>query len=614
MPARFLAPSPNISYLMFPAHSHVQALRHLLPRGCICDVRRFVGTLSRSFLQTPNEVAEQLEATGVWRSGSDKRTKKVKGDKYRVNVTDEGLCNDIIKYIKPSLLRHKGCDIIDIYPGAGVWSRKLHKLLRPRSHILMEPNTELYTPFLKPLLKKKGVTMVPNSGIVWGELNEILSPEYLPHQVERDPATRLSETPERNDTLLVVANLSLYPRKKFQNFGSMAQLLLYQFISAIRTSSLFQKYGLVRMLIWTLSDDSKHILPKLVQHRRRSAIEAELNTEWLMEIAGPDASIGKSGAYVRDSNIDTQSARNVLARMCEQGVATPRGRETEALRNARAVPHNMASLVGRGAAEHRFSAQEELNQLEADLEAGHFEANRNTSAEFHRLCDLKSYAKWRENRNNTILELKIGLDAVLELYRAGRLEEAAQKDAEWNNKFNSLGAYLRNDYLLVRDNEHLFLHDPPILSWDRRTIEPLVTKPSEFYPNVACSLLDIQPKAPHPLLREMGPQSATRSGDVFEILLPAILQNSALGVSKGLENIYPGAADGIVPNCPSLHSPVSGWGEQSPRTLSESQLLEVLDAWMKWPFAPQYRELVGRGAEESEETMEDDAGLNADLL
>lgn len=101
--------------------------------------------------------------------------------------------DDILTFVKPSLERHVGCDLVDIYPGAGLWSSKLHDALQPRSHILLEPDEELYRPFLEPLLAKKGATLIPKSGIVWRDLSGILNPTHLPHQHERlanDPNPR----------------------------------------------------------------------------------------------------------------------------------------------------------------------------------------------------------------------------------------------------------------------------------------------------------------------------------------------------------------------------------------------------------------------------------------
>ncbi|KLU90871.1 hypothetical protein MAPG_09396 [Magnaporthiopsis poae ATCC 64411] len=197
------------------------------------------------------------EPDGV--TGVDKRTKatRVKADSARVNIVSEKLCSDVIDYMAPSLERHKGCDIIDLYPGVGLFSTALSDFLQPRSHILMEPDHLAYTPFLQPLLDRPGTVLVPESGVVWSKLSRILTPEFLPHQVPRQPGA----PPERNDTLLVIANINFSPKKKLGQFASLGNLLLYQFIQSIAPGSLFQKYGLVRMLLWCGIEEKRTLLP-----------------------------------------------------------------------------------------------------------------------------------------------------------------------------------------------------------------------------------------------------------------------------------------------------------------------------------------------------------------
>lgn len=63
-----------------------------------------------------------------------------------------------MNYYGKSLDIHKGCDILDINPGAGLWSQKLHAYLQPRSHVLMEPSFQRFKTFLDPLLNAPGST------------------------------------------------------------------------------------------------------------------------------------------------------------------------------------------------------------------------------------------------------------------------------------------------------------------------------------------------------------------------------------------------------------------------------------------------------------------------
>lgn len=587
--------------------------------------QQFRGAASKELLQTPNPIAEQLNATNLWRYGrwakdSDKsgeKKKKFKGDKARVNVTDEKLCDDIIEYMRPTLDRHIGCDIVDLFPGAGLWSRKLHNAVQPRSHLLLEPDEALYTPMLKELLERPNTKLIPKSGIVWAELSEVLNKTYLPHQVEQPT----DKTPERNDTLLVTANLSFYPKKKYAFFDNIAQLLLYQFISAIRTGSLFQKYGLVRMLIWVGDDEKNSVLSRNIQRRKRLSVEAEISTEYIAEIAGADGmsinGLRAQGPFVRDHNIDLESTRMALDRTKRQGISMPPGRETRMMRELNSMSAKQRKQIKAGSSPPFFDRAYlgELAELEAEKEAGTLDTT--DSKRVKRLRDLKYKANQDTRRSNMIHELLVARSSMpIELGAISDSEKRAEwtaKHSAWEERINRMDKALRGDFLLSRDNLHIFRQDPPVLSWDRRPVEPLVVSGMEFFPNVPCALLDIQPKTMHPLLLESGPNTS-RAGDIFGILLGSMYRSSLDPLDKVLESIYPGAAEGVLPYCPSLVDPkvggagYSGWSGLSPRALNEKQLVEILDAWMKWPFRPGFSELVGRGAEDGDYAGDEEGG------
>ncbi|KAH8904496.1 S-adenosyl-L-methionine-dependent methyltransferase [Coniochaeta sp. PMI_546] len=563
--------------------------------------RRHISTARETLLQAETPLAEQLAATNLWYYGRKpkalaKGEKKVKGDKHRVNIVDEKLCDDIINYIRPTLDRHVGCDIVDLYPGAGLWSRKLHDTLQPRSHILLEPDADLYAPFLEPLTSRPNVTLLPKSGIVWTELNEVLTKEHLPHQVERNPRT---ETPQRNDTLLVTANLSFFPKKKYQSFANVTQLLLYQFINSIRSGTLFQKYGLVRMLIWVGEEEKSAVMPRTIQRRKRLSIDAEMSTDYVAEIAGADRSRGQDGApdrFARDHAIDLESIRGVLARMRSTKTTIPPGRETSIVREFASLSKKQQAAVRAGSKPAVFDRpyRAELEQLEAALEAGKLSPAADQQ-KHRRLTDLRYKVQWELRRHKAIHDM---------------LSDASLAPAEWDQRIRRLDKYLRIEFMLTRDNLHVWRQDPPVLTWDRRPLEPLVVRDTEFFPNVPCALLDIQPKATHPLLREMGP-GTSRAGDMFAVILSSMMRSSIDPLGKVLESIYPGAKEGVLPGCPTLRAGVAlppGYAEWNARSLNEGQLVEILEAWMEWPFRPGFSELVARESEDSDLVGEDESG------
>ncbi|KAL2179501.1 uncharacterized protein P884DRAFT_194557 [Thermothelomyces heterothallicus CBS 202.75] len=593
------------------------ARRTLLPRAmrCVCAQQANYAAASKpsATLELPNDIAASLHKDGSWAAMRGKRKGK-NTDKYRVNIVSEKLCDDTLNYIKSTLTRHEGCDLIDIFPGAGVWSQKLNDLLRPRSHILMEPDEEFYKPYLQPLLDRPGARLLPESGIVWEQLNKILSPEVLPHQVERRYSPK--EMPERNDTLLVTMNLAMYPKRRFRTFESLAQLVLFQVISSIRPGGLFQKYGLVRMLIWAENSEKMSVLPRTVQRRKKMAIEAEIATDWVCEIVGGEQDISTSGRtpawFQRDDALDLESTMKTAERMRAGGFEMLPGREPQHLREFLEVAklNDPAAFASKHTHERPYMAE-----LEA-LEAAYLKGELSTSSKEH-----KRYKSLLYLRNHTLRRSEMIVKMMEEYYAiiqahidAGSneklLAKARKRGQAWGERANSLEQAARSDLLLHRDNLHILRQESPILNWDRRYVEPLRATPAEFFPQVPCTLLDIQPKAVPGILRDMG-QHSTRGGDTFDLILRGLVQRPIDPVTKSLNSIAAGAGEGIVPRCPSLLDPRKGGippglPEQPTRTLSQSQMVEIAEAWMTWPFRPSYSELVSRTLEDMESPDEED--------
>lgn len=531
-----------------------------------------------------------------------------KGDKTRVNIIHDKLCDDILSYIGPSLERHRGCDILDIYPGAGLWSSKLHDFLQPRSHVLLEPDHELYQPFLQPLLDQPGTKLVPKSGIIWRDLNSVLTPEHLPHQ-------NIPDNPdERNDTLLVTANLAFHPKKRFLNFESIAALVLHQFVDAMRTGGLFQRYGLVRMLIWTRTDDKLSFLPRNIQRRRRQALENDLVCEWLHEVCGGEAA--SASWFARDDAINEASLLATVKRMRAAKLKLPPGREPagyqEAVVTARArrrgpIPGTQIPTFKRA-----------YHDILANMEAASLE-QVGPDEDPHDLKAMNVY-KWRVNADlrkaGRLLHHSTGLDNIIALHKAERpdAEEIAAAELQWLTEIQEAPRTLVDEFITYKDNLHAFRKTPPLLQWDRRAYEPMTVEAEEFFPNVHCSLLDVQPRAPHPLLRQTGPAS-NRAADMFDVILGSLVQLAASQpLGSGLDALWPGASDYILPRWTSGHDLSRGgfpvhlrYADPVPRLLDARQWEELLELWMEWPFRPEFHELLGRTQDETTEKFDDSA-------
>ncbi|KAK7754306.1 hypothetical protein SLS62_003599 [Diatrype stigma] len=514
------------------------------------------------------------------------------------------MLDDILKYLGSDFKeRHEGCDIIDIYPGAGVWSQKVHDLLNPRSHILMEPDEELYRPFLQPILDQPGSILVPKSGIVWRDLNSILTPEYLPHQV---PVKDTFKPNQRNDTLLVIANIAFHPPKKYKSFNSLALLVFHQLINSIHTSSLFQKYGQVRMLVWSRQEDTAAFLPRNMQRRRRSAMEAELYCEWVREVCGRDGP--ESLWYIRDNATETYSSLLAAERMEEAGLVVPKGRESKTLREvqaARPTARKEMAKLGSVAPEFQRSFMDTLAALEQKHQTKLLPQD---SDEYK---TMKGYA-WRlrgeRKKWQTLHNLVSALDNLHAKHKDRRTSPAKlqQLEDEWHTAMHSQTSNFKQEFITYRDNLHFIRQYPPLLQWDQRPYEPLVAQADEFFPNVECALVDIQPRDVHPLLRQVGPDS-NRAADTLELVMSGLLAQSTTPLGHALDIVWPGAADYIMPRWSSIADGKnnhgmpcregvkrSTYGMITARMLNARQWEQLIELWMEWPFRPELHDLIAR--------------------
>lgn len=251
--------------------------------------------------------------------------------------------------------------MLDLNPGAGLWSKALHEAVQPRKHILLDLDADFYQPFLSDLLAKPNVELIKKSGIIWESLEDVVTSRF---RAQTKVAPQAEAPPQRNDTLLVTANLSMCPKRPYRGFDNVGTMVLYQFLSSIRQSSLLQQYGLVRFLIWTNDEDKHRVLPRSVLRRRRGAFEAELSCDWLHEVCGSSVDVHARMA-LRDEWLNVESCAGAMARMEALGIEMPTHRQTEMYKRIRQDP---AALMGKKLADTETPQLarpylEELNRL-----------------------------------------------------------------------------------------------------------------------------------------------------------------------------------------------------------------------------------------------------------
>ena len=613
---------------------------HHFPRTLQHVSKRFKGHTTAPRKPTANALALELYK----QSGYGKRTNKsqLKGDRSRLNIVSESLCGKLtdLHYLIPILLtnylehvverlaaslrKHKNCDIIDVNPGVGLWSSKLHNAIKPRTHILMEPDVELYMPFLDPLLKKQKSTykLVAESGIIWDSYKKLEAEGYLAHQKLLSKGDLQLE--QSNDSLLFIANLGYYPNKAYQGFPSITTLMIHQLLSAVRTHSIFQSYGLVRMLVWMRDKEKRVVFPRVISQRKKFAVEAEITCNSIFEIAGSDE---LPSTWRREHALDLEGAQRVLGNMAKYKLKTPDSRigklEREASQKANKLIDASAATIrpflkDLEEMEARFARREfcsyyddEGNPVYLNSESMPAKALRNgtRTPEWTQLLKLR----YRLNQANSITD-KLdyflmehdSLAAEYSKLQDSDSEEAQHKKAEldgrrskWRVKVESLPGNLESLLWQRIDDRRAFRQDPPILLWDRREVEPLKVVDKDFFPHQEMCLLDFQPKSIWSVFK--GKDISTY--DYFDFMIAALYTNPTHSIVRGLKALAPGADEWIIPRCPSLTDTAKGGAidleQLSIRTLNQEMLRELMEAWMEWPFQPTKAEMMVRAGTRS---------------
>jgi transcription factor 1 len=548
----------------------------------------------------------------------------------RTQIVSPQLCDDVLSYYGKSLERHRGCDILDINPGAGLWSQKLHDFLQPRSHVLLEPRPDQYAPYLDPLVNAPGsrYQIVQKDTMNLDTYRQVVDENVFPHQVRVDPHSTAEQ--KVNDTLLITGSLNWEPRLPGLNFDSMAKQLMHHFAAAAWTNDLFHAYGRVRTLIWFQHDDIRPLLSEAVAGFQKANAFLEMTHDLELVVVAPhrERMIGR-GALGREPQYEVESTVKAMARGREAGLELPKHR--------RELIHDVADEVAEKSGGSGISTSSSIvNHLDEKLRQGtvpsgllteshilnykselalkdkhpevpwdkilsenkptffQYAANRGHPAhpEFHthsvRRSSVRRNNKIREDFEaiaNTGEEMYTAECKILSLPDGPEKTELLAKIADLEAAWEAGVGKLNKNYTTAPYSEmddRLGLRSPPYprLQWDRRAFEPLVARSSEVWPANRVSLLSMEPHT----------RPAGVTVDWYEWLqdfVYGLYQSQSDSVSVALDKMQHGARD-IISKCPSLRDPAKGgrlnMEHLRVRMLTKEMILELLEAYRRWPF------------------------------
>lgn len=533
-----------------------------------------------------------------------------------------GCVDDTIQRLAPSLKDYAGCDIIDINPGAGLWSSKIHEFLKPRRHILVEPHSNVYGQLLRPLVDVAGsrYTLADSnaSDVDHWSLRDYVANGLLPEQAQSQGTNKT----RRNTTLLVIANMSKKPRGRAVSEGYMARTSdshykALEYVRALETGSGFHSNGPVRMLMWLSDHEKTCLVPRTTCNRRRISTYFELFGH-VEEVVGD---VLGSHAIRREASLDLLSCILTAERMKDNQTPIAMDRLDTLPRRLRVdgiQAVSQSSEFSTSAIHGERDWHKDLNDLQKGFDNGTYSqfvggppgydmkkrkiSGNALSPEFERFRSLRK-TETDQRRKKLALEEVLAIDVEIRAKHLAIVQNESIGTEEWHQESCELDQLLL-EYGKVLDSlsdrkvkqVHFFADDraawsgdSSLLRWDHRTAEPIIPNADEFHHAKPLALLDFQPRTAPAL------ELTSIQQQYFDAILLTFFTSPGLSVVNALDSMAPGAAHALLPNAPSLQDPrLMGRRDLDRlrvRSLTPLMLQELAIALDRWPFKPTLGEL-----------------------
>ncbi|KAH7558240.1 hypothetical protein BM1_05512 [Bipolaris maydis] len=569
-----------------------------------------------------------LEPKAKRKRGATKGPSTLSGGVHvRAQIVSPELCDDVIKYTGHTLEKHKGCDILDINPGAGLWSQKLHDYLQPRSHVLLEPRFDRFKDLLEPLLNAPGskYSLIEKDPTELDTYSNMIAEGVFPQQTIRD--SRDPKAQEPNNTLLVTGSLVWDPALSGLGFDSMAKQVHFHLSAAARSNELFHAYGLIRTLFWMQQEDFGSSMADSISTMYKTNRFMEMSQKINVLVNGTQAPrrLGK-GSSGREPQYAIESTIHALRRGKELGMELPPHRRDrihefaadverisngtgimksaeiqEYLHEQQLAGKSTIGLLSEGLIEH-YETEKAIRQQYPDFiipQGTAVSTRKNKVPDDHPAKDqIRKYISDCAQINFT-QRLKSQIEAIADVGEAMyeleckilRMQDGSEKDAamvkleELNASWDEGNKKLPLNYARAAATElddRLALRAPPAprVQWDSRPFEPLTMYSNEAWPTNRLSLISTEPL----------PQPTTRNHDYYDWLhdfIHGLFANPSDAIPEALDKMQHGLRD-IMEECPSIRDPDKGGRLQMDqfrvRLLTPEMITEMLDAYMNWPF------------------------------
>ncbi|KAF8444302.1 hypothetical protein BGX38DRAFT_1198032 [Terfezia claveryi] len=197
----------------------------------------------------------------------------VRSKTRRAQIINEELVREIL--VREDWSGWHGCQIVDMNPGMGIFSRVLNEFVQPSKHILLEPLVKFNDALTERMIINSPnpsctTTLLNLNGYDWSSYDKLITEGHLvPTTVPHEEGV--------NKNILFVANLLMR--------GLDGERFLTQIIEHIGSNQWIHRYGRIRMLTWVPDSGKVRIMPRKLMDRTRVSVLTDIVSE-AKELAG----------------------------------------------------------------------------------------------------------------------------------------------------------------------------------------------------------------------------------------------------------------------------------------------------------------------------------------
>lgn len=541
-------------------------------------------------------------------------------DRKRTFPVSTELCEQAIKLLAPRLPPRGQCDIIDINPGPGVWSRALHDALQPRGHVLIEDRPQPFPEALEDLRRR-----APDIFGVAKYLDHAFDPNSkLLSQSTHDanPHTDGGGSVKPNTQLLFTANLT-GKNLQFLNFaGEPAKYILQLYYRSLTTGTRiadFHKLGTVKLLAWLPEELVHTVVPRCTTVRTAQSVRLECSCDITTIVSSRPYDKVALSNYRKFYDVEVYDNSLVAQRAADNSIHIPAARKQPPMEAPYFLlshhPKNLAKLIKLEKRpiliDEAFDLYHALKREDPkwirryvrnyDEERRGKGANRvallGPQKEFSKLMNRLRHSHSRIQKVRGIVNPQRELEVELmdlarhqgitsEVYKT-TLANSRPKLAEYHTATDKLFKDNRSMALKVIDDYRSIHFSPPTLNWHHRNHEPLLCNPADFSPNRPLTLLEITPK----------PSFVQRINTVdrqicFDWLIQNIFWMGADSLATALKGLLGGQDlyDHFIKTVDGIHDPSrGGWWDLDDlrvRTLNSEMIIQLVLALERWEYRP----------------------------